>query len=1232
MAARRWSGAVVACLLLLLALPLWCVYSETGTRVALQVLQRFSPVALEYGAGTLGGSLTLRTLEVDAGATRINLRNLQFSLDPRCLWRSIVCLDALRVGALDVTAVAAGEGAQSKGEPAPDDASPEPLQFPVAINAPGALIGRTTVNWPGGQWTQDAARFNLRLRDSSLRIAAATISNARLAFATDAAPAPRADALSLPELALPFKLELVGLELTNPVVSLPERDYALERLFLSGRWSGHQLQLSRVELSAPDTGTARLREGRLRFSDQWPLSLEITLQAATALDSPLLQGRSATLGVAGDLRDLALELVSPGAQQLSFTGRLNALDPLLPFSAELLIEGDAPLALGDIPQLPAALADSAIHFPLQLSAGGTVDSQSLKLQMQAATPVYGLIDIDGAAQLDGDTLSVESLSVHDGETDSALQASGEIAWDEGLNWNMQLRSDGVDLPPATPRLTGRLHGSLRSSGDFRDEKLHLSLSEVALSGQVNGLPARLSGEVALADGTLLPHSELRAQLNEASLKLTPLDGGNLIELNIEDLGNWLPDTGGSLSAQATLRDDSAHIALRGEASALRWQELHAAGGTFEGELARNANHAFSGLIRLTQVRRGEHTLDSLTLTAQGDAARQSLLLESRGFVRGELSVRGTAQGSTWQGRLAPTALSIGAQHWTLERPVELRWSDERLQVGGHCWRHDAAQLCPGYWTLGRSGGGELAFEGELGLFSALLPGEASLAGDLAGSGDIAWTEGAGIQAGAELRSGPLGITRNLAEGEIMQLRARSLHAEARFTDGAITLAGALLPESGGEVSLDLQMPPARDAPLAGELRIDSIRLQGFATLLPQLAQLAGRLDGTLRLSGTADKPLTHGRLQLSDGIVALPATPTRLENLDMQIDASGNALTLSATGRLGDGPVSLRGTLSTAEQLTLSLQLKGDNNTLLYPPATTLRLSPDLDIRATTERVGISGNITVHGGKIRLQELPEGGVELSADVVQVDSEGQAISEQIPLTIDTNVRVRVEEGLRVTGSMLETALSGDLQLRQRSREPLQVFGSLETLGGQVTAYERVLQIQRGVISFSGAPDNPLLDVRAERRIAGENISAGIHVHGELARDLQLDVYSEPPMSQGDAMSYLIWGRSLDSGTNTDGAVLALSLASTVVNSSGLVQTINRVPGISRVSFGAEGSESDAAATVSGYVGERLYLSYGFGLYEPVNVLTARLFLQTRLWLEVVSRLENSLDLYYSFDID
>ncbi len=95
--------------------------------------------------------------------------------------------------------------------------------------------------------------------------------------------------------------------------------------------------------------------------------------------------------------------------------------------------------------------------------------------------------------------------------------------------------------------------------------------------------------------------------------------------------------------------------------------------------------------------------------------------------------------------------------------------------------------------------------------------------------------------------------------------------------------------------------------------------------------------------------------------------------------------------------------------------------------------------------------------------------------------------------------------------------------------------------------------------------------------------------------------------------------------------ALSMGASVVNQSGILSGLDRIPLINQVQFGSEGSADDTAATVSGYIGDRIYIAYGIGIYEPIAVLTARLYFSARLWLEIVSRLENSADLYYSFEI-
>ena len=71
---------------------------------------------------------------------------------------------------------------------------------------------------------------------------------------------------------------------------------------------------------------------------------------------------------------------------------------------------------------------------------------------------------------------------------------------------------------------------------------------------------------------------------------------------------------------------------------------------------------------------------------------------------------------------------------------------------------------------------------------------------------------------------------------------------------------------------------------------------------------------------------------------------------------------------------------------------------------------------------------------------------------------------------------------------------------------------------------------------------------------------------------------------------------------------------------------------RIDIYTESDGDVTQATISGYLGNRIYLKYGIGIEDPISELTVRMYLLNRLWLEVVSGIEQSSDIYYSFDIE
>ena len=92
-----------------------------------------------------------------------------------------------------------------------------------------------------------------------------------------------------------------------------------------------------------------------------------------------------------------------------------------------------------------------------------------------------------------------------------------------------------------------------------------------------------------------------------------------------------------------------------------------------------------------------------------------------------------------------------------------------------------------------------------------------------------------------------------------------------------------------------------------------------------------------------------------------------------------------------------------------------------------------------------------------------------------------------------------------------------------------------------------------------------------------------------------------------------------------AALALGIA----GGAGTATAIAEGLGVQDFQIDTAGDGDDTQIMVGGYIGPNLFLSYGIGVFEPVNALTLRYELTNNLYLEAVSSLENALDLFYTF---
>ena len=74
------------------------------------------------------------------------------------------------------------------------------------------------------------------------------------------------------------------------------------------------------------------------------------------------------------------------------------------------------------------------------------------------------------------------------------------------------------------------------------------------------------------------------------------------------------------------------------------------------------------------------------------------------------------------------------------------------------------------------------------------------------------------------------------------------------------------------------------------------------------------------------------------------------------------------------------------------------------------------------------------------------------------------------------------------------------------------------------------MRKGELLFSGPPDQPVLNIEAIRNpeATEDDVIAGVRVTGS-ADEPKAEIFSDPAMSQQEALSYLLRGQGLDRPT-------------------------------------------------------------------------------------------------------
>lgn len=310
------------------------------------------------------------------------------------------------------------------------------------------------------------------------------------------------------------------------------------------------------------------------------------------------------------------------------------------------------------------------------------------------------------------------------------------------------------------------------------------------------------------------------------------------------------------------------------------------------------------------------------------------------------------------------------------------------------------------------------------------------------------------------------------------------------------------------------------------------------------------------------------------------------------------------------------------------LSMDIDDYPVFERPDRQLRVSGTAEISAGEDGIKARGDFRIERGFFFISGL-DASSPPSADITVLGEEPPP--EYAHPLEEAFVKIDLGSNLKIKSDELEARLEGILEIGMRAGEPVSVKGLVRAAEGSYRAYGQEMYIERGIITFTGPPDNPGLDILALHK--HRRIDVGIRVFGTLA-DPRVELYSYPDMPDVEKLSYLILGRSFETAARGDAALIAASAAAILAPEeyARLESEIQRTTGLDEIRLAAEDDREEAVVILGKQLSSRLYLTYRKGLAGLTNAAMLEYSIAPKWILRAETGRENLVGITYSITFD
>ena len=438
--------------------------------------------------------------------------------------------------------------------------------------------------------------------------------------------------------------------------------------------------------------------------------------------------------------------------------------------------------------------------------------------------------------------------------------------------------------------------------------------------------------------------------------------------------------------------------------------------------------------------------------------------------------------------------------------------------------------------------------------------------------------------------------------------------------------------------------PGQDTPMQGVLEWRIADLGAWTPFTPPGWRLSGMLRTSATLGGRFGAPEVEGQMQGSG---------LGVRNILEGVDVRDGELALSLRGsqakvdrfvfKGGAGQLRLTGDASLGAEPSAKLKLVADRFQLLGRFDRRIIASGSAELALAPKSLQLDGRIGVDEGLIDFTRadapsldadvVVRGGRQAKAEIEAKDRADAATARSAapgstPRAVRVALQIDLGEKLKLRGRGLDTQLRGNLAVTAPGGR-VAVHGSVRTEAGTYAAYGQNLSIERGVLVFTGAAENPRLDVAAVR--PGLDVRVGVQVGG-TAQNPRVRLFSEPEMSDTDKLSWLVLGRAPDNLARNDTALLQrAALALLAGEGSGQGNAVMATLGLDELSVRQteNGQVSDTVVTLGKQISQRWYVGYERGVNSTAGTWQLVYRVAQRFTLRAQAGDDNALDAIWSW---